>query len=60
MSTIVHSQDISILYWIRFLKDRISLKKLQSLFSSKRMRSSKIKDAEIEIFRNVKVHIKVD
>jgi len=60
MSAIVHSQDISILYWIRFLKDSISLKKLQSLFSSKMKRSSKTKDAELEIFGNVKLHIKVD
>jgi len=60
MSTIVHSQDISMLYWTRFLKDSISLKKLQSLFSSKMKRSSKTKDAELDIFRNVKFNIKVD
>jgi hypothetical protein len=36
------------------------LKKLHFLFSSKMKRSSQIKGAELEIFRNVKVHIKVN
>jgi hypothetical protein len=45
---------------MRCLKDWISLKKLQSLFSGKMKSSSKLQDAELEIFRNVKVHIKVD
>jgi len=60
MSNFVHNQFTRILYWIRFLKYSISLKNLQSLFSSKMKRSSKTKDAELEIFRNVKVHTKGD
>jgi hypothetical protein len=42
------------------LKSLDCQKKLQSLSSIKIKRSGKIKEAELEIFRNVKVHIKVD
>lgn len=40
-------------------KDLHFLKKLQYLFSIKIKRRSNIKEAELEMFRNIKVHIKV-